>query len=337
MGSKVWTAEEEEWLRREYPREIMPIVLDRFEAKFGRRPTLSAMWQRCYKLGIGKKPREIPERAVRKVIWAKEPEMDEWMREHDVGQSVPELSHEFEQRFGFLLSRPQISLWRAKNGRQSRNSHGGGRPVKPIGTERICKGMVLVKTRMYPTKPQSKDNWEYKHYVEYRKAYGEIPEGCDVMACNHDRLDCRPENLLAVPHKLMALLNSPTAPEYHDRESLKAAVAKVSLERGIRIAERSMPRTCEVCGRTFTPDASRGNDTARGQVRTCPDCVAAGRKARGKPRTLIIKTCAVCGAEFQARQGNQKRCWDCIAEKPRMGAKAQQTIRENAQKKKAKT
>lgn len=334
MGKRVWSAEEEAWLRAAYPHEIMPVLLDRFEERFGRRPSVGAMWQKSYKLGLCKSPRDVPDRVVQKVVWSRDTEKDRWMHEHDVGQAMPELSYQFEQQFGFPLSKSQISIWRAKNGKQSRNNRGGGRPVKPIGTERICKGMVLVKVAMYPTVPLSKDNWRYKHYVEYEKAYGPIPKGCDVMACNHDRLDCRPENLLAVPHELMALLNSPTAPEYHDRESLKAAVVTVSLERGIRAAEKALPRRCEVCGRMFTPDPTACNDAHFRYIKTCPDCRARGKKARGTARSLIVKTCKVCGKQFQARQKNQVRCWDCIAKAPKYGAAAQASRKTTRKKKK---
>lgn len=45
--------------------------------------------------------------------------------------------------FGFPLSRPQINLWRASNGRQATRSHGGGRKRRPIDAERQSgKGYV---------------------------------------------------------------------------------------------------------------------------------------------------------------------------------------------------
>ena len=66
----------------------------------------------------------------------------------------------------------------------------------------------MVKVAENPTAPQTKDNWRFKHHVEYEKAFGPIPEGCDVVMANRDKRDFRPENLVAVPHRLMSRINS---------------------------------------------------------------------------------------------------------------------------------
>lgn len=69
--------------------------------------------------------------------------MKAWMEAHDRGQSLTVLSAEFAGVFGFPLSRPQINLWRASNGRQATRSHGGGRKRRPIDAERQSgKGYV---------------------------------------------------------------------------------------------------------------------------------------------------------------------------------------------------
>ena len=96
------------------------------------------------------------------------------------------------------------------------------------------------------------------------------------------------------------------------------SLAWCRLHSAIADAEHSLPRTCGVCGRTFTPPAGYRND-ARRNCKTCPDCLAKGRKARGVRSVKFIARCAVCGAEFGATQRNQRRCPGCIAKRPTWG------------------
>ena len=70
-----WTAEEEAWLREKFATEHIGARRDGFERECGRRPTQRAMWQKCFKLGLRKRPREVPARAVRPIRWSCEPEM----------------------------------------------------------------------------------------------------------------------------------------------------------------------------------------------------------------------------------------------------------------------
>ena len=89
------TEEEEAWLRGRFATEHIGALLDGFEREFGRRPTQRAMEQKCFKLGLRKRPRDVPARAVRPVRWCREPEMQAWMEAHDRGQSLTVLSAEF--------------------------------------------------------------------------------------------------------------------------------------------------------------------------------------------------------------------------------------------------
>ena len=141
MGGRVWTDEEIEWIRENYAKEHVPHLLDQFEKRFGRRPTAGAFAQKAYKLGLRHSREKAPDTMTKRIIWAREPAYDAWMDEHDVGQAVPALSEQFEAEFGFPLSRGQVNVWRANNGRQMRPRRpGGGRPRKPIGYERRTKG-----------------------------------------------------------------------------------------------------------------------------------------------------------------------------------------------------
>ena len=197
MSAK-WSEAENDWLRRRYGREHMPRLLAEFEREFGRATTAGAVFQKAHKMGLTNNAAKAPQRAVRAVHWRSEPEMQAWMLEHDDGQAIPELSAQFAEEFGFPLSRPQISLWRASNGRNTRISHGGRRPL-PVGAERYDegKGYVLVKVAESPTVPQSKDNWRLKHVVEYERAHGPVPDGCNVVMANRNPRDFSPGNLIA--------------------------------------------------------------------------------------------------------------------------------------------
>ena len=249
MSAK-WSEAENDWLRRRYGREHMPRLLAEFEREFGRATTAGAVFQKAHKMGLTNNAAKAPQRAVRAVHWRSEPEMQAWMLEHDDGQAIPELSAQFAEEFGFPLSRPQISLWRASNGRNTRISHGGRRPL-PVGAERYDegKGYVLVKVAESPTVPQSKDNWRLKHVVEYERAHGPVPDGCNVVMANRNPRDFSPGNLIAVPTRLMSRINSVDSPEWNDAESLLACVAWCELNCAVNDAEMRMPRRCGVCGR----------------------------------------------------------------------------------------
>lgn len=304
---KAWTPEEDEWLRRNYPRRAdCRTIPDALEARFGVRRSLQAVYVHANKLGLRKKPQDRMQRASRPVFWSREPEMEAWMLEHDGGRPVSEVSADFEREFGFPLSRPQVSLFRSSHGVQARRSHGGGRPASPVGSERVTKdGRVLVKVREHADVPQSKDNWEFAHHIAYREAYGEIPDGWMVMLADHDPRNLDPANLVACPKDVIGVMNE-LGYSWHDRESLLACIAAARLKRGIASAERRVTRRCQVCGATF----EMGDGSNR---RTCPSCLAAGLKAKGE-RDAGRGVCSVCGAEFTKSVSTQRRCQACIGE-----------------------
>lgn len=318
-----WTEEEEAWLAERYASEHIGKLAVDFRERFGRDASEQALFQKAYAMGLAKRKRDVPDRAVRTVRWSCEPEMQAWMDAHDEGQSLELLSAAFAGRFGFPLSRGQINLWRASNGRQVRRSNGGGRHRLPIGYERDTgKGYVLVKVAEEATVAMSKDNWRAKHVLAWEREHGPLPEGYDVVFGDRDHRNCDPSNLVAVPHRLIGRLNSKDSPEWHDAESLRAAAAWCELHARIATAEASLPRACGVCGREFTPPPESRLDFRR-NVQTCPECRKAGKRARGERKVSHIGTCAVCGREFAAHGKNQVRCEDCIRKKPKHSAKQQ--------------
>lgn len=269
-----------EWLSENYHDASGGEIRDRLNAEFGTDFTLGAMFTKASKLGL-RKPQQGPRTgAVRTVRWSREPEMREWMLEHDKG-SIPATIAAFEERFGFRLARTQVSAFRTMHGTQRRcdneAAHAWNR--KPIGYERDTgKGYVLVKVRERPTRPGSKDNWEMKHVLAWERCHGrKLPEGHEVVFANRDHSDYSPENLVAVPKWAVGIINGNGFDGWHDRQTLELAVAAAKLKRKIVDAECA-PRKCAVCGREFAPRRD-----CKG-ARTCPDCVAAGHKACGRKR-----------------------------------------------------
>lgn len=284
--NRAYTPAEESWLRDHYHVGTINDTLDAFEREFGRRPSKQALFVKCNKMGL-RKDRHHDERyepVQQRIRWS-EPRfarMREWMLEHDSGESVYATIDAFEAEFGVRLNRAQVSRFRSVYGTTRRTSHGGGKPNKPVGSERMGKdGYVMVKVAEWPTVPQTKDNWRFKHHIEWERANGRpVPEGWTVFFADGDKRNLDPDNLVALPRKYIGQLNNPELPGYHDRETLLACVTLCDLRSAMIDAEAARPRTCEVCGVTFVPtEAQRSYPSP---VKTCPDCLAAGKKARGR-------------------------------------------------------
>lgn len=269
------------WLREHYPRMTdIESLLDDYEAKFGNRPTKAAVYMKASKLGIRKAPViGRKDKAERAVYWSKEPAMEAWMLENDHGQRMDELQAAWRERFGFNISHGQVNRFRAAHGTQTRKSHGGGRPLLPIGTERIGKdGYVVVKVREKTTVPMSKDNWMLKHVWAYEQAYGPVPEGHVVYFADGDRRNFDPENLVAVPRRLVGVMNNLRADgtTWHDRDTLLAVVALAELSVTRNKAVASIVRTCPCCGKKFDNQVRRKAGNVAAIV--CPECGAKGRR-----------------------------------------------------------
>lgn len=325
--TRTWTEEQEGWLADRYGSATAAELAAEFSARFGCELGASALSTKASKMGLRRRPADVPRRAVRRVRWACEPEMSAWMEGHDRGQPVAALSREFASRFGFPLSASQVSAWRSSRGRQSRRSHGGGRAARPVGSERDTrKGYVLVKVSEHPRVPQSRDNWRMKHVVAWEREHGPLPDGMVVVFADRDHTNYDPANLVAVPKRLIARLNAAESPGWWDAESLSAAVAWCELQSAVVGAEARLPRTCGVCGRRFVPAGGAREAVAR-NAGTCPECLAAGHRSRGERTVKAVVACAVCGRSFGATQRNQRRCPDCIAAAPFMSASKQAAAR----------
>lgn len=272
-----------EWLREHYPTMTSIYrLLDEYEATFGWRPSKTAMYGRATKAGIKKLPVEIVGvRCSRPVRWSEEPEMEAWMLEHDVGQRMDLLSAQFCENFGFELSRGQISQFRARYGRQTKKGVSGRRPV-PVGTERFTKdNYIMVKVAERPSKAMSKDNWKMKHVWVWEQTHGPVPDGCCVFFADGNKYNFDPDNLVAVPRKLVGAMNTLKSEGmvWHDAESLKAVMtmAEIRIERNKALAME--PKTCKCCGRPFT-DMERYKTGLPVGASVCIDCGRAYRRPR---------------------------------------------------------
>lgn len=218
---------------------------------------------------------------VARVQWSRRPDLQEAMESIDHDHlSREECARQFEERTGIALTICQVSHWREANGRTDihRTSHRGGKTRRPVGYERKSKGYTLVKIREEADVPQTRDNWRLKHVVEWERANGPLPEGHTILFADGNRDNFALENLVAVPIRLMGMLNCRKDLEWHDRESLLACVAIAELTVDTNEIERMTPRRCRVCGMQFTPKQGQTPGT-----RTCPSCLGArigGRKNR---------------------------------------------------------
>lgn len=318
--NRAYTPADESWLRDHYHVGTINDTLDAFEREFGRRPSKQALFVKCNKMGLHKdahgSERMVP--AEKRIRWSS-PEFARekaWMLEHDAGESVFATIDAFEAEFGVRLNRSQVSLFRSTYGTSRRVSHGGGKPSKPVGSERNGKdGYIMVKVKEWPDVPQTKDNWRFKHWVEWERANGKpVPEGWTVFFADGDKRNFDPGNLVAIPRKYIGQLNNPELPKYHDRESLLACIALCDLRTATMDAEAARPRKCAVCGKTFTPTARQRE--YRKPVQTCQECIKAGHKAKGERRGTMAE-CAVCGATFKRERKDQSRCPECIEAKPK--------------------
>lgn len=329
MVASAYTPEELAWLSANYRYGTIDYTVEAFEREFGRRATARALQVKASRMGL-KKDTHADERhrKAQKLMRWSDPRFEReraWMLEHDDGESVFATIEGFEAEFGIRLTRSQVSLFRALHGGKKRASHGGGKPNKPVGSERLGKdGYIMVKVEEWPDRPQTKSNWKFKHHLVWEKANGcKLPEDKVVMFADKDRRNFDPANLVAVDRKYIGQLNNPELPDYNDRDTLMSCIALCDLRMALRDVENSV-RTCLVCGSRFEPtDAQKHYPKP---VDTCPDCLAAGKKPRGRRGDRKPTVCAVCGATFERERRDQRRCPECIARMPRHAVGKQRSV-----------
>lgn len=185
-----------------------------------------------------------------------------FMREFVPGHSIHEIIDEFERRFGYRLTEPQVKNKKQSLGVKSGTTTGrfvkgdprsgfkseehkrkfmeagkatrfknGGMPHnghQPIGTERVDKkdGYVWVKVAERKSRKNSAhDNWVQKHRLVWERHNGKIPEGHMVVFIDGDRTNCDIGNLAIMKSSEHAVIARHLVHEFSCREELDAKLA----------------------------------------------------------------------------------------------------------------
>lgn len=246
-GLHAWTPEEDEWLRDNVPGHGERWLIDGIKDAFGWDPTVSQVASRKTKLGL-KSGTHGGRFEKGHATFNKGKRQTDFMSAEAIERTKAtrfQVGHVPERRDGW---------------------------IKDVGFERISKdGYVEVKVNDGLQNSANK-NYRKKHHVEYERHHGPIPDGCNVVFADKDKRNFAPENLVAVPRSLWAHI-SHAGIEYHDRQSLEAAIALARLNKAVKDVE-FRPRKCAVCGNEFQPPKKNNHVNM-----TCPDCIASGRRA----------------------------------------------------------
>ena len=196
MG-KPFTAEQDDWLRRNHSAETLIRELTaEFNAAFGEDRSADTMKHHCRKLMLQRNNRFFSE------------EEDRWLSEHGRDGSYLEVAAEFNRIFGQTRTPGVIKV------HCNRALHVGFKNQKysnsfPIGTEVIRCGFVWVKVSNIHCEKSGKltssvVNWRQKSHIVWEQHYGSAPpEGYTIVFLNRDTKDCRIENLYAVSPRVM--------------------------------------------------------------------------------------------------------------------------------------
>lgn len=196
MG-KPFTAEQDEWLRRNHSAEkLIRELTAEFNAAFGEDRSADTMKHHCRKLMLQRNNRFFSE------------EEDRWLSEHSRDGSYLEVAAEFNRIFGQTRTPGVIKV------HCNRALHAGFKNQKysnsfPIGTEVIRCGFVWVKVSNIHCEKSGKltssvVNWRQKSHIVWEQHYGSAPpDGYTIVFLNRDTKDCRIENLYAVSPRVM--------------------------------------------------------------------------------------------------------------------------------------
>lgn len=273
------TKAEKEWIRENAPKMTHRECLDAFEDAFGWRMDSHSFSLYKSKAHIKSKPTHME--------WTSE--MHDFMREYIPGHEEREIREAFARRFGYTLTEGQIANEKVRLGVKSGTCGGrfekgqppvnkgktwdefmspegqaasratqfkkGNEPLQgkrvPVGSERVSKdGYVEVKVRRFSERPCTNRCWRMKHALVWEEANGRpVPDGHVIAFADSDKRNFDPDNLVAVPRELWAVIHNENI-EYADRRTLLAAVDIARVRRAIYGA-RCRPRPCKRCGAEF--------------------------------------------------------------------------------------
>lgn len=159
-----------------------------------------------------------------------------------------------------------------------------GKTMKPVGSEYVGKdGVIMVKVAEWPSKPGSKDNWVQKQRYVWEQANNQkLPSGKEVIVifCDHDNRNFDPDNLLAVPRRYIARMNS--IGQWSDKQTAEAVLAAAMVEVKANDVERNM-LVCNRCGKTFVFDR-KNCKTLKRFPKLYPECQQRFKQQHGRAK-----------------------------------------------------
>ena len=236
-----------EWLRSEYPRQSISETIERFEQRFGVRPSYSQMSSAAGRFGLGSS-----RNAARSFTRAE----TDWLRDHVRTMPRKDLLARFSERFGRKLATSSLNslvhrrgwqgapnLGRYRDGHPPHNkgvkgcwgpNSGSFQPghkrneIYELGAATVRKGqgapLVVEKTEA---------GWLRKARVVWERAHGPIPDGCVIVQIDGNPLNCDLDNLECVPRAVIARMNHFHAPKASGPETAPARLRLAQLRHAI--------------------------------------------------------------------------------------------------------
>lgn len=170
---------------------------------------------------------------MKRWIW-REPEI-EFIRQNAHGLSRQQIADALLEQFGIERTAKQVNFCMYKHGIKSGTV--GKLHELPTGSESAHKkgpgGGAFIKVK-------TNNGWALKHHVIWEEEHGKtVPNGCKIMFADRDRTNFDRENLVAVPNKLVPIVNRMP---YHNTESLKTCMALAELK--IAVNQRNSSDGC---------------------------------------------------------------------------------------------
>lgn len=280
MGRVVpWTPEEDEWLREMYPC-YGNAELERMKAEDGLPRSRAAIEHRAHELGVRKDPERGYRKYQPRSFWTDERiawfmeyvpghEEHEISAEHErlfgipltegqIGNAKTNLGVRSGTHGGqFRKGNVPMNKGRSWDEWMPEESRAGSRrtqfrkgQVSGIAKERdhgllgirISDGYRQIRVDPRNSK-HTMDRWIPMAKFNWMAANGrEWPDGCKAVHIDGDQLNDEPENVMPVPESLWTIVNGavPGGLEWHDRESLEAAITYARLVSRRRALERRL-------------------------------------------------------------------------------------------------
>lgn len=113
--------------------------------------------------------------------------------------------------------------------------------LREVGCESLRRdGQVWVKVddHQATSAADRMSRWRQRSRVVWEEEHGPLPEGWNVIHADHDPLNDSPENLVAVPRRLISTINNRF--HYSDLETLQTAVLMASVLQAATEAKRDL-------------------------------------------------------------------------------------------------